>query len=276
MDIAIQDENLTYDSKYLEYHVPPPIGGGPSVKLLVHPPGEGSVAILFIPDSPDTETPPDFLQETVRLHWQTLGSHIVDFAFYSFDPYIRPPSSESAEITDVRSNGRVAYLNYQQEYWQMSFTPPIGLPPLRWGMLSAAEEAKEMGYIECDGIKMLRNMEEKTRNCWEGRLKLSWIKIADNPAIKIRAISEGSTSEPVAFLPYLVGPRGAVHIKKVWLDQSKRDWRHVRRVLYRSVHEQCAGKQLSVHCEVGSDELFSFLDSWGYKVESCFWDGMYY
>lgn len=279
MDLAIQDENLRYDSKYLEYHVPPPIGGGPPVKFLVHPRDEGGVAILFIPNTPNTKTPPGFLQETMRLHWQTLGSHIVDFAFYSFDPYIRAPSSEVAQVAQmagVRLGRRVAYLNFEQEYWRMSFTPPIGHTPLCWGMLSAAEEAKEMGYVECDGIKMLRDMEEKTRRYWQQRLRLSWNKIADNPAIKIRAISEGSTSEPVAFLPYLVGSLGTVHIKKVWLERSKRDWRHVRRVLYRSVHEQCAGKQLSVHCEAEDGELLSFLDSWGYKKESRFWNGMYY
>lgn len=275
MDLIIQSENLIYGSKYVEYHVPPSIDGGPTMKLLVHRQGEGCVAILFIPNTPHTKPPLDFLQETVQLHWQTLGSHIKDFVCYSFDRRIECLPKEIVGLGGFRSE-EAASLKFQQEYQQMSLTVPPRELSFHPGILNTKSEAHEMGYVECDGVKLLREVEEKARRVWLRRLSLSWDKIVDNPAIKIRAMVEESTSEPVAFLPYLIGSQGAVLVKPLWVERSRRDWRHARRVLYRSVHDECIGKELLVNFEAENDELRSFLHGWGYSAECFFWCGIYY
>lgn len=144
---------------------------------------------------------------------------------------------------------------------------------------NAVHEAKEMGYIEGDGIEMLKELDKKTRGEWWCRLHMNEEKVLRDPHVKMRAIFEGK--EQVAILPYFTSRQGSVEMKMICFKERciarrERDWQHVRRVLFRSLHEKCQGNVVWVDCEAIDDEFLRFLRSWGYEWDTSFWEGIWY
>lgn len=276
MQAAILDEKLRFSGKYIEYHVPGSLSEGPPITILVPPPDTATVAILFIPHSPEIPLQLDFLQVTMGLHWRTFGSYIQALVFYSFDCRIGNPfENNNFEISNLPNN-RKAYLCYAEEFIQMFCDNYQSNERIRGLTVDAAEDAKEMGCVEGDGFEMLKGLDIGERAMWMGRLKLDEKKASDSHHIHMRAIFEKDLKVPVAFLPYVVDQDGSVWIKQLWLDKKRLDWRHVRRVLFRSVHKRLAGKFLRISCGAGDLESLQFLSSYGYDDLKCnYWIGEY-
>lgn len=275
MEVAIQDEKLRIHGDYIEYHVPSRAGQGPPVTILANPPGEGNIAILFIPKESGIHIPPNFLINTVALHWQTLGSHIQEFVFYSFDPRVGDPwQGDNAVIPNLGSDHGNGNLAYAQEYIQMSCFNSSALSQRTRGMkFTAEEEAREMGCIEGDGLEMLKGVDEEIRARCMRKLKLNEKWVSDRCGIKMRAIFEENLKAPLALLPYTVR-LGSVWIKPICLYKTCRDWRHMRRVLFRSLHDRFPDRFLSVYCKVEDEDFIQFLYSCGYEDLGCnFWVG---
>lgn len=155
--------------------------------------------------------------------------------------------------------------NYQSNEWNRGLT------------VDAAEDANEMGCVEGDGFEMLKGLDMKTRAMWMDRLKLDEKKASDYHDIHMRAIFEKDLEEPVAFLPYAVDQDVSVWIKPLWLDKKRLDWRHVRRVLFRSVHTRLPEKLLMISCGAVDSEFLQFLYSHGYEDSGRnYWVGEYY
>lgn len=113
---------------------------------------------------------------------------------------------------------------------------------------AAAEEAREMGCIEGDGLEMLKGVDEEIRAKWMRKLKLNEKRVLDRCDIWMRAIFEENLKAPLALLPYTVGP-GSVWIKPICLYKTCRDWQHMRRVLFRSLHDRFPDRLLWVYLQ---------------------------
>lgn len=276
MELAILDEKLRYFESYIEYRVPGVAGQGPAITILVPVPDTGGVAILFIPEMPGTSMPPDFLQNTVRLHWRTLGSHVSDFVFYSFDSRTGNPHEYTNPKISNLHNGQKAYLHSATEYKSMFCDNNRPITRIQGGTVDAAQDAKEMGCVEGDFFELLAGLDAKKRAQWMESMKIHEKNIPSNPGIHIRALFEENLKDPVAFLPYIINPDGSVWIKTIWQDCRRLGWRHARRVLFRSVHERLSGKFLTITCCAEDWEFIEFLKSYGYEDFECnYWSGEY-